>query len=646
MQSQYGSVLVFLGFPYLVFFSRRTSNILPMQLHKKTYGMLLAILYIFFAIKLIIVFWGANRGFDIGDEGFYLLTYQHPTLYEACHWGLSISSIFGFVELNISNSRIIRAIIEILGIIFLTAGFYHWNVSPNGILQKAGKKFRNLLFPVALTGSFLSIYARGLSYNDVSTLFAYSASACLFYILSLNPSEIGKKRSPKSMLALLGCGYFIGYLFFVKFPTSILLFAAIALLLTYSCRNQAFIHHLSVFAWITVGLTAAATTYFFLYGSPNLWAQNFVRDANIYDLLGYGIFDILTGYVRFDRITLLLVLVGLGILCLIFPIRTRLLSLKDSLSFAISFFLAEAIMIGGIHWVGLEYYSPILVSCFTSYFLIILVLCSIILFNNTSSSSFNAKKKAPALPSIKRDNLIVMFFLWALPFIVVLGTNHAPLSEAMFQNFTPWAILLLLLVEYVYARLIHLRRFAILLLVLFLLGTQIQFSYHYLWLPWGLPSNLFEQKHSVSEIGQSLKADMETKIFFETFLKKLNAAGIHESDPIIIFDNMPGLQHLSKTYSPQTPVFLKDSKGFNDFSCHYLNKLDKENLSKPPMVIFRTPLDDHILNCLNKSVLNFSDGYELLDSIYTPYSKNFDYLFDSNKHRHIHLYIPKNHLGL
>ena len=71
---------------------------------------------------LSVVIWGLNKGFDITDEGYYLLGYQdgQEIGYSPSGFQYVIRGFFGWMALDIINVRILRLIISLISVLLLT----------------------------------------------------------------------------------------------------------------------------------------------------------------------------------------------------------------------------------------------------------------------------------------------------------------------------------------------------------------------------------------------------------------------------------------------------------------------------------------------------------------------------------------------
>ena len=83
------------------------------------------VLFILTTIIGGIIIWGMNKGFDITDEGYYLLSYQKEFVSDIdvrFHQNI-VKLIFFWIDLNTINVRIIRFCLTIFSSLIFSFGF-------------------------------------------------------------------------------------------------------------------------------------------------------------------------------------------------------------------------------------------------------------------------------------------------------------------------------------------------------------------------------------------------------------------------------------------------------------------------------------------------------------------------------------------
>jgi hypothetical protein len=171
---------------------------------------LLALVLSVFVAMLIIVAWGLNRGFDIKDEGYYLLMAHNPAEYvstTAFHFVLSkLPNLTGNM---ITNLRLFQVLSQILAAVVLALGFWRYFASTNPGPTKA-QLLTSILFASVGTMLFQASFPPSLSYNGL-TSFCLFTSFGLLFAGSANSKEM-------SRWLIFSAGLLAGFLLFIKFP--------------------------------------------------------------------------------------------------------------------------------------------------------------------------------------------------------------------------------------------------------------------------------------------------------------------------------------------------------------------------------------------------------------------------------------------
>lgn len=133
---------------------------------------------------LLIILWGLNKGFDLSDEGYYMLGFNKEQVIgnQVLFFWLPVKYVFSFVELNVLNIRIIRLLLTILSSFVLSLGFYRW------YKYISGNSNFIIILGIVLIGNFASytIFPQSLSYNTLIPFYQGLSIGILFYALSEN----------------------------------------------------------------------------------------------------------------------------------------------------------------------------------------------------------------------------------------------------------------------------------------------------------------------------------------------------------------------------------------------------------------------------------------------------------------------------
>ena len=176
--------------------------------------------------------WVSDKGFDITDEGFYLLGSQFPSEVKIfVNTAHNYNSIFYYMmSQNVIGLRLVGLFLTVLAAAVFFLGFQRWT-----------EKFR-----VALSQSSLFTFAEALliclgamvyyamflptpSYNSLNGLALTAGSG--FFFLALAGLEKLNTKDLRVRLVLFAAGLCIGISFYVKFPTRHIAFCVVCFFL-------------------------------------------------------------------------------------------------------------------------------------------------------------------------------------------------------------------------------------------------------------------------------------------------------------------------------------------------------------------------------------------------------------------------------
>lgn len=172
---------------------------------------------------LSILWWGLQRGFDIMDEGFYLVLAQAPTQFPALssfHHLLSV--IPEMTSCRVIDFRIAQVISQLIASLVLSVAYMMW-------MQRLRIVDKKLLFAAGILFSCIGnllVFAKypfSLSYNSLTGMFLFAATGLIF--IGALANDIFVQR-----LIVFVAGFIAGWCLFVKF-TSFGLYVPCALIL-------------------------------------------------------------------------------------------------------------------------------------------------------------------------------------------------------------------------------------------------------------------------------------------------------------------------------------------------------------------------------------------------------------------------------
>jgi hypothetical protein len=232
--------------------------------------------------------WASGKGLDVTDEGFYLLTARHPE--DVVMMPTAFHHVTSWLFWAVGGSIAALRIIGVLGT--AAAGAF----LADAALAVSGAR-RSWLAVSVVTTSALVAYAWLLltpSYNTYNAWAVSGATACTLRALAaMRTQERTRWRAWMS-----GSGLFLGFMFFVKFPTAAamgaLVTTAIAAWPGLSRRER-----VAAFAWIAMGAAGAAAIIFITLVSPRGWWREAIAGLDQTTRLGAG--HGLSGIERYAR---------------------------------------------------------------------------------------------------------------------------------------------------------------------------------------------------------------------------------------------------------------------------------------------------------------------------------------------------------
>lgn len=231
-------------------------------------------------VILAFLLWASNRGFDITDEGYYLLSARSPdtVLASASFAYLYVAAVFHLLRDNITALRIVGYVFILLSSCALWAGVRA--ITGKTVRGNDGNQVLDDAAGLALTiaGSLL-IYVWFLvtpSYNLLN------AAGINFFAGSLlvGLAAISVGRQHLAYVLLLAAGFVLGFCVFVKFPSGILLalVAIIGIFLWPAIKLSA---KSGLVSCLIFGLFLWCLFHFFVFQPPRAAYLIFTRGVDI-----------------------------------------------------------------------------------------------------------------------------------------------------------------------------------------------------------------------------------------------------------------------------------------------------------------------------------------------------------------------------
>lgn len=527
---------------------------------------------------LSVVIWGLNKGFDITDEGYYLLGYQdgQEIGYSPSGFQYVIRGFFGWMDLDIINVRILRLIISLISVLLLTIAL------KDRITNKLSFLY---IFCFLGIGCLLS-YTYGpqsLSYNSL-------ISSILISILSL--LLIGEKK--KGFLGV-SCFVFSGFLFslglLIKFPPVLVFLVAVTsniffiskwthknklkavlaviigfllgLMLFSSFCHSIFDFYLDFYKGIV--LTSQSSGY-----TLNTLAENlgflFVQTISISGFLLF-IFFVINTFSKHNSPIICFFTVSLLTVFFLTYYYEYLIKYSAGNSFPYLFFVLTYVLYKSQHYFHLR-------------------------------TEFEFK-----------SSYLLLIFLFVFPFIGSIGTDNPFLSNSTFM-ISSWFGLVILVGDKLP---LNSTFSSIMAIALFVFGSYLFYS-QYVKNPYR-STNLFYQSESISN--ERVKVDTTMSQFMGKINEILNQNNFKKGDPIIALYRIPGLVYLLEGKSPGGVISLWDYRRTGQF----LEELKRSKMDySKSFFLIKNRYTDSLVSGLNELGLNFPNDYRNVGKIFYPKS--------------------------
>lgn len=576
----------------------------------------LALLASLLLAKGMVVLWGVNRGFDLGDGGFFLLNLNQPAesppLFEFYKLLLLFDPPLRFGPIG---ARTLRIAAEALGTVALVHGVFRWT---KGRLPHAAAAGFSWLLLVTGLGSLLSVAAREFGYNDATNLLVFTACACLFRLLAVTAGPAAQTRR---WLLAATAGFLLGLQLFVKYPATLLLLAlAVPMLL--GLLRASVLQRAGALLALALGMAAAVGVFVAANGgiAPLVAKWEFASEVN--QVTGYGVAEILRVYLWNDYASHVALarfaLAGLAFFGLLYrALRGR--PDRVDLGLALALLAGIAVLLHGAFTYHADNVHPWLIALWS----VTLLLCLVSLL-------LAWRDLAPSATFLGRWQILLpLWLLAALPFVEMAGTNVA-LTLRLPTHVAPLFLLLGVLLPELRAA--GHRVFAWTSLGVLAVISSLVFHAQHVERPYGLPSPLYRQVHAVNGL-PGLRVDAPTRAFLEALQTTLAQGGFRPGDPVLALDFMPGLVYYLGGRSPGFPFFPFDRPQQN---CWAINRAADPEL---PFLILGQSMTLEQHDCIER--FSFPLQFEELGTLANPYTYAIPYFFGGPPMPFVKLYGPK-----
>lgn len=553
---------------------------------------------IYFGYTLIIVailLYSVNKGYDFSDESCFLLNLNNPEKYLGgiYNYHLIFLHFFGFLPKSIILFRVYGILILLFGTVILFFGLRKFINSNHVNIQFRSLDLFNLAFVSSFLFFFINIYT--VNNNILSQFFLLVVSSILLYFASLEFLNF----SLKNIFLIIILSIVSVLFFFNKFSTAIvLIFITISVFIGLFYKN----YKKSLFKLLLLFVFSSLLMlkyYFTFIQSYESWCFLFKKELSI--LSDHKPSYLLNQYfIQIISFLFFFVKYYFWIFC--YPIIYYLIFKKIiKVSKYLSVFLQFTFIL--IYLLSLYYFkyyeSTLRMGPFNHAFIYLINVCLFFILY-----LIDQKK------NIKSKDVLLIVFLFLLPFVGSIGTANNLFLNALFHGFS-WLILVVFFVSKI-SMFKKLNLFFLSILISITssqtISGIIQYPYYSFSFNYGNKTNLLDENQKVN--GIPLLKDLYVNHKSKVFLEKLNAIFIKHKlhkTPIICY-YYPGIPFLMNGYSPGPNYYFsteRDAKGYS-----YVNG------NPPPVIIEHKPISVDLIKVLESKNINFPSDYSLVDSIY------------------------------
>jgi hypothetical protein len=522
---------------------------------------------------LFVVVYSFDKGIALSDDAFQLIGYLPQQEVDLSFLHLVIKRLLFGLEIGIFESRIIHVLSCLLSSLILAYCFWIWLKKELNTQQKQELFLPIFLFILLANLLSYSTGFAGFSYNTLNPTLLY-ISLGIFFLYLTSP------EAKYSFVYLLMIGSLSTFTIINKISSGLCLSCIYPIILLLYKNNSSIKKKLSHCLALLIGLIIGFMLYFLFFQS----FENFTKSINqIFNFLnssndGHSSSSIssdafITVYhiIRFSFISFVLQ-IGINYIAKYFNFSDQLKNLTINLIFIF------AIVFFQYHF-GIKSGSTFLFI--TVFFLVYLILHLI--------RTRNLKKEI--------NLLIILSFLFILPFIGGIGTNRSLLRHLLI--YLPFHFIAIVIV----LNYVNFNRYRVKAI---LIGFSFAFFIISLYQPYAY-LNLFKQteKLELTSREKDLKVDIYTKTLMSKLKEKLMVLGYFPQQTVIGFNNAIGIIYLFNGLIPGGPVYSPDQTNLLRQNLKYT----KKDLSKA-WIILDKELPSNTIKVLNEFHLNFPDRYQ------------------------------------
>lgn len=569
----------------------------------------IAVLVLLSLVKIVLQFWITTKGYDIWDEGWYLIIinfYKHYPTEPHSYYGAVLSKILP-ITFNLVNLRILGTVSEIAGIILLSSSFWYWFNKQS--FNASNYKLRLWTIPFVLaSASFASVYTRSFSYNDFSYLLLVSICSIVFLMFA-NNSQKSLTVTTKRVVSIMIIGALMALLLIIKFSTFLLMLIWVSAFLGICMKNN-LKHAVWLLFVMFSSLIASILLAFSGFSAFFTWFENLQEGIKMLRLLAYDPYGIfIQGYLKVDLFeNAIYYLLPLGIARTSYYILPSTLSKGSNMLIAyligIAIWLLMSITIVNA-FLGEFYYRYIALHIYTLLFLGIPV----------AKQLYQSKSW---------EKLCYATLIVSIPFIAIFGSNN-PTTQTLTKYLATWYIAIAVLI---------INRFNDTPKIMYAFATAICFyaiaNYTSVQLmnPYGVKGTVFTQNTQMDgfEYLKGVELDEESAQFFNSLKKTVKQSNYTAGNPILALGDLCGVVVAFGGYMPETFWYFSDQNATSpqhsrDFSCIHLANIKIDEYPTLPLIFINSGINQQVIDCLADSEVPFPEGYYLEQTIFNPYAE-------------------------
>ncbi|GEM_PF-2181055 len=556
------------------------------------------------AVCLGVWTWGLNRGFDISDEGMYLLQVQEGTISGATRYALFLSLITGgSSEGLIFKLRMLQLVSQIVGqtiLFFCFVRRFYANDKNHSFCQLLVVWLLSLLGGMGL----LAVFPPSMSYNGLAQFLIFAAAGLVLYATTI-----------RGWLRVLTCSLasiFAAGLLFVKIPCSPLLFAMCVFWLVVEKLERKYVVLYAATFIITAFLLAC---FFFGIESTQEYVsviQQFVANRSSSNqhspasMLATNINDFYyCANLASQAFKLLLILPAIYFIAM-YVLLPKISSV--AVQRLMVFALWPVVLIAAVSFGSLN------ASLWASYpafyvwlLLVALTLAGTEILSRRQLSNRDAEKKVSDPGKFWAMAMVIM-----LPLVYYAGSCNPILLQCYTASAPLWLVLGSLGFARADQRKAEFYRSTVFALSgLFL---SFQFIYGYVHQPYLLYGGKIAQSMKADDLPnlKGILLDEESHQFLLSVYNLLKDNGFRPGEPILALYNLPGVVYASGGNSPVTAWWMPrpEFRAANVAAIGRLGKVRK----KPLYLLLSWYPGQATIKALNDAGIDFPHGFKLVGS--------------------------------